>query len=85
MFGDASDEAGMSGGLGTLPIGVTPAGQTSTVVASFHVPVSAGNRAFAIAAGALAPSSHEVQSFRLLAVDTGTSPWSVATVLPQPQ
>jgi hypothetical protein len=52
-------------------------------VASFHVPATAGLRAFAIAAGALDPT--QGQSFRLLAVDTATSPWTVGTVNPQPK
>jgi hypothetical protein len=81
-FGDASEAAGLAISPGTVPLGVAPAGQDSTVVASFHVPATAGARAFAIAAGAL--DSTQGQSFRLLAVDTATSPWSVGTVQPQP-
>jgi hypothetical protein len=64
-------------------LGVTPADANSTVVASFHVTTAAGLRAFAIASGAL--SSEKGESFRLLVVDTATSPWSVATIHPQPQ
>jgi hypothetical protein len=82
-FGNASEAIGLTTSPGTVPIGVAPAGNTSTVVASFHVPVTAGMRAFGIAAGALDPASGE--SFRLLAVETGSTPWAVATIHPQPQ
>ncbi|HVY47789.1 MAG TPA: DUF4397 domain-containing protein, partial [Minicystis sp.] len=81
-FGQASDGAGLSSSAGTVPFGVAPAGSDTTVVAALHVPVAAGMRAFGVAAGAL-DASHG-QSFRLLAVDTTTTPWSVATVMPQP-
>jgi uncharacterized protein DUF4397 len=81
-FGGASDAAGLPAGIGTLPVGVAPAGQPATVVASFHVSTLAGQRAFAIAAGALDPMNG--QSFRLLVVDTSTSPWSAGTIFPQP-
>ncbi len=81
-FGEASESAGMSPGLGTIPIGVTPAGANGTVVASFHVGTKPGLRAFGIASGAL--SAEKGESFRLLAVDTASTPWTVATVFPQP-
>ncbi len=81
-FGEASDAAGLNAGTGTLPLGVTPAGANSQVVASFHVTTEAGIRAFGIAAGALSPQNGE--SFRLLVVDTSKAPWTVATVHPQP-
>jgi hypothetical protein len=81
-FPQASDAAGLVAGLGTIPIGVTPAGANSTVVASFHVPTAPGVRAFGIAAGALDPQNG--QSFRVLAVDTAPTPWTVATIHPQP-
>lgn len=81
-FPEASGAEGLSAGIGTLPLGVTPAGSNSTVVASFHVSTTAGVRAFGVAAGALAPQNGA--SFRLLVVDTQSSPWSVATVHPQP-
>jgi hypothetical protein len=83
-FPNASAAEGLSVGTGQIPIGVTPAGQNSTVVASFHVTTAAGVRAFGIAAGALAPASPSTQSFRLLVVDTAPTPWTVATVHPQP-
>lgn len=82
-FSNATEEAGLNIGLGTIPLGVTPAGANSTVVASFHVTTAPGVRAFAIAAGALDPAMG--QSFRLLVVDTAVTPWAVATVHPQPQ
>lgn len=81
-FGSASEANGLNIGLGTVPIGVTPAGQNNTVVASFHVPTAAGIRAFAVASGALAAQG---QTFRLIVVETSTTPWTVATVHPQPQ
>jgi len=82
-FGNASEALGLTTSPGTVPIGVAPAGSPSTVVASFHVPITAGSRAFGIAAGALDPSAGA--SFRLLAVETATTPWAVATIHPQPQ
>lgn len=82
-FGSASEALGLTTSPGTVPIGVAPAGAPSTVVASFHVPVTAGMRAFGIAAGALDPSAGA--SFRLLAVETASTPWAVATIHPQPQ
>jgi hypothetical protein len=82
-FPQASEPNGIVSGLGTIPLGVTPAGQSSTVVASFHVTTTEGTRAFGIAAGALDPNNGA--SFRLLVVDTASTPWSVATVHPQPQ
>jgi len=81
-FRDASAAPGLSVGTGTIPVGVTPAGQNDTVVASFHAPTFAGLRAFGIASGALSPANGE--SFRLLVVDTSVTPWTVATVHPQP-
>lgn len=82
-FGEATGAGGLDLGIGTLPLGVTPAGANSTVVASFHVTTAPGLRAFAIASGAL--SAKKGESFRLLVVNTQTSPWSVATIQPQPQ
>lgn len=82
-FPDASDAAGLMPGMGTIPLGVTPAGVNDTVVASFHVTTQTGLRAFAVAAGALDPQNG--QSFRLLVVDTAVSPWTAGTLHPQPQ
>jgi hypothetical protein len=81
-FGQSSDLTGLSVSAGTVPIGVAPAGSDTTVVAAIHTPVTAGMRAFGLAAGALDPSHG--QSFRLIAVDTSVTPWIAATVMPQP-
>jgi hypothetical protein len=82
-FGHASGATGLSVSPGTVPIGVAPAGADQTVVAALHTPVTASMRAFALAAGALDPAKG--QSFRLIAVDTAASPWTAATVMPQPK
>lgn len=81
-FGDASPPAGLSAGIGTIPLGVTPAADNATVVASFHVTTEAGIRAFGIASGALDPQNGA--SFRLLVVNTAVTPWTVGTIHPQP-
>lgn len=81
-FPGASGAEGLVAGTGTIPLGVTPTGLNDNVVASFHVPVAGGVKAFGIAAGALDPSMGA--SFRLLVVDTTPTPWTVATVHPQP-
>lgn len=81
-FGQASAPEGATASAGTLPLGVTPTGQSSTIAASFHVPVLDTTRAFAIAAGTL--GTPNAQTFRLLVVDTAATPWTVATVDPQP-
>jgi hypothetical protein len=80
-FPQASDAIGIVSGIGQIPLGVTPAGANATVVAAFHVNTAAGTRAFGVAAGALDPQNGE--SFRLLVVDTASTPWSVTTVHPQ--
>lgn len=80
VFGQSAPD-GKDFGTGTIPVGVTPAGMNSTVVASFHVPAEPGLRAFAVAAGSLTGKG---QTVRLLAVDTSVSPWTVATIHPQP-
>ncbi|MEJ7734223.1 MAG: hypothetical protein WKG00_34140 [Polyangiaceae bacterium] len=54
-FGSASEAVGLTTSPGTLPIGVAPAGNPSTVDAAFHVTVTAGVRALGIATGALDP------------------------------
>lgn len=82
IFGTATGPEGLSIGLGTIPIGVTPAGANDTVVASFHVTTAPGLKAFAIASGALGGNG---QSFRLLVVDTSSAPWTVGAIHPQPQ
>jgi hypothetical protein len=78
-FTHTSPLAGLSVPAASLDIGVAPTGSTSTV-ATFDVTTTAGLRAFVVAAGALEAS--DGQSFRLLAVDTSVSPWTVASVLP---
>ncbi len=76
----ASNEKGLAADAGHLPIGVAPTGST-TPVARFTVPATEGQRAFAIAAGALAPTGG-AKSFRFLVVDTAPATWTVATVFP---
>ncbi len=82
-FPAASAASGLVPGVGQIPLGVTPTGVNDTVVASFHVTTAPGQRVFAVAAGALHMSNGE--AFRLLAVDTGLSPWGVESIDPQPQ
>jgi hypothetical protein len=64
----------------TYQIGLAASGSPMplTPVASYHVNAYAGLRAFVVAAGDLAPDGAEA-SFRLLAVDTAATPWSVTT------
>jgi hypothetical protein len=86
LFGDlafsmASAEPGLGAPPGHLPIGVTPAGQSTWVVARFTVPAGSAPRAFVVAAGALAPKPGQ-QSFRLLVVDTKPNPWTATAVFP---
>jgi hypothetical protein len=82
QFPGASDATGINSGIGQIPLGVTPAGANDIVVAAFHVITAPGTRAFGVAAGAL--NADNGASFRLLVVDTASSPWSVGTVHPQP-
>jgi hypothetical protein len=62
-------------------LGVAAAGSKSAV-ASFDVTTAARERAFVVAAGVL--EAGRGPGFRLLAVDTTTTPWSAAAVLPRP-
>jgi hypothetical protein len=80
-FGNASDENGLSAPIMSLPIGVTPASNDTTLVAKFSVPATSNERGFVIAAGALAPKAGE-PAFRLAVVDTQATPWTVAHVFP---
>lgn len=80
VFGDATDDDGLSVPAAVLSIGVAAAGSLDPV-AIFGVAPAPGVRAFAIAAGALAPEPSE-EGFRLLVVNTAASPWSVASVHP---
>lgn len=69
----------------TYQIGIAGAGATPPLspLVDFHVPIDAGQRAFVVAAGDVFPESTE-QHFRLLAIDTAASPWSIATIMPNP-
>ena len=80
-FGEASDGAGLALPVAPmLRIGVAPT-RTTAAVATFNLDTSIDLRGFVIAAGALSPAPDE-QGFQLLMVNTATSPWSVAAVLP---
>jgi hypothetical protein len=79
-FTKSSADDGLAASAGHLPIGITPAGYNSTVVARFTVPAANEQRAFVVAGGSL--TSHIGQSFRLLVVDSAASPWTVSAVLP---
>jgi hypothetical protein len=79
-FSQSSADEGLGATAGHLPIGVTPAGANSTLVARFTVPAANEQRAFVLASGALNPAKGK--SFRFLAVDTASTPWAVATILP---
>ena len=61
----------------TYQIGLAAAGQATPIhpLLDFHVPIEAGQRLFTVAAGDAFPEGFEAP-FRLLAVDTATSPWS---------
>ncbi len=76
----ASDEKGLAADAGHIPLGVSAASST-TPAAVFTLPAQSGQRAFAVAAGALAPTNGQ-QSFRLLLVDTAQPTWTVTTVFP---
>lgn len=69
----------------TYQLGVAGAGGATpiTPLVDFHVPVDAGQRAFVVAAGDVFPESTEAH-FRLIAVDTATNPWSIASIDPNP-
>jgi hypothetical protein len=67
----------------TYQIGVAAAGGQMPLhpIASFHVPATAGMRAFVVAAGDLVPETTEA-GFRLLAVDTAGADWTVTAIVP---
>lgn len=69
----------------TYQLGVAGAGGSTPVtpLVDFHVPIDGGQRAFVVAAGDVFPETTE-QGFRLIVVDTATSPWSVAEIAPNP-
>ena len=77
----ASDGSGLRLEPASVPVGITPTGANTTILASFNVPLAAGTRAFAVAAGAVAPRAGE-QGIRLLAVETKATPWTVAAIAP---
>ena len=84
-FPDASAAAGLSLPASNLTVGVAPAAASNrTPVATFALPLSAlaDQRVFAVAAGALDTSGGRA-GFRLLAVNTAASPWSVTALTPQ--
>ncbi|MCA9652124.1 MAG: DUF4397 domain-containing protein [Myxococcales bacterium] len=66
----------------TYQIGMAASGAPLplTPVASFHVDAYEGLRAFIVAAGDLSPELGEAP-FRLLSIDTATTPWTVDTYL----
>ncbi|HET6584765.1 MAG TPA: DUF4397 domain-containing protein, partial [Nannocystaceae bacterium] len=67
----------------TYQIGIASAGQPTPILPllDFHVPVEAGQRLFVVAAGDAFPEGLEAH-FRLLAVDTAASPWTVGAIDP---
>lgn len=77
-FTGSSDEKGLGATAGHLVVGVAPTG-TAHPVATFTIPATSGQRAFAVAAGALAPAQNQA-FFRFLVVDTSASPWTVTPV-----
>lgn len=79
-FGMSSPESGFAVDPQHLPVGVTPAGQNSSLVVRATVPALANERGFVIAGGAL--DKNKGQSFRFFAVDTAKKPWAVSTVYP---
>jgi len=79
-FGKSSSDAGLSLAPKHYALGVTPAGQDASIVARFAVTATPGARAFGVAAGAL--GAGRGQAFRLLVVDTATSPWTAAAIAP---
>jgi hypothetical protein len=78
-FGEASAAAGTDVGVASFTLGVVGTGTTEPIVASFDLQTSAGLKAFAVAAGSL---TGDGESFRLILVNTATSPWTSGVVLP---
>lgn len=79
-FSQASAPEGLGASAGHLPVGVTPAGLNSSIVARVTLPATNAQRAFVLAGGALNPARG--QGFRFFLVDTAASPWTVTTALP---
>ena len=80
VFSKASADEGISADAGHLPVGVTPAGQNTSIVARVTLPATNDQRAFVLAGGAL--NAQLGQGFRFFVVDTAASPWTVSTVFP---
>lgn len=74
-FTEATAAAGLELPPGELTLGIAPAGET-TAIATFDVPLTAGLRAWAIAAGALTPEGDQAP-FGLYVVVTSVWPWAV--------
>jgi hypothetical protein len=82
-FEDDSPAAGTALPVGSLPIGIAAAG-TTTAVAKFTVPTSAGLKAFAVAAGAFTPEGQQ-ETFRLLIVVANDDlSWQSLEIAPNP-
>jgi hypothetical protein len=79
-FGESSGAAGTMLPVASLTIGVAETG-TTNAVAEFDLTIPGGLRAYGIAIGSLLGTG---ESFRLLIVDTSTSPWTAAAVAPNP-
>lgn len=79
-FTKSSDDKGAAADQGHIVVGVGQTGSTDPV-ATFTLPAKNGQRAFTVAAGALAPKAGQ-KSFRLLLVDTAQTPWSTITLFP---
>jgi len=77
-FAEQSAGAGLALPAGTLTLGVAAAG-SPTPVATFDVPLVAGGRSFAVAAGALSPTGNQ-EPFRLFAIETAGWPWQLAEI-----
>jgi hypothetical protein len=81
-FGNSSAEQGFLATPGTIPTGVSVAGNDSSIALKFALPATASERAFVIADGALAPAAGQ-QAFRLAIVHTEATPWTVTHVFHQ--
>jgi hypothetical protein len=82
-FEDDSPAAGTVLPVGNLPIGIAGAGST-TAVAKFTVPTSAGLKAFAVAAGAFTPEGDQ-KTFRLVIVVANDDlSWQSLEISPNP-
>lgn len=87
LFSDVSfPEASAATGLKLAPsatpvtVGVAGAGADTSVLANFSVPVTAGGRAFVVAAGSFATTPVGGNGFELIAIDTTVSPWTATPI-----